>query len=145
LDDRARVWKKREAVDIAIEILYKCMCIEVQIGIEVAVRLGVDIRHERRDLEILGLHSPTPTSARVFEIMATDQHCVFRRLVASQVRDEPAIAECDGVSVDHEHAVRVAGERKQLAGATVGIDIAGERARRETRLAATRRAQTDGV
>src|SRR5665811_200119 len=91
---------------------------------------------ERRELEILGPHAPTPASVRVFEVVTTDERDVAAGLVRCEMSNQPAVTERDGIAVEHEHAAPVPRDGKQLAGTALLVEVASERTAPRDRLAA---------
>jgi hypothetical protein len=95
----------------------------------VLVRSGLPSRFcacKRIDLEVFRAHGSTPAPVWILEVEPTDQRRVLSWLVRCKVGNQPAIAERGGIAVEHEHATPIARERQHLAGATVGIEVAGE-------------------
>ncbi len=96
---------------------------------------------ERRNLQILTTHRPTPAPVYVLQVVTADKRRILTWLVGGEMGDEPTIAQCGGITVEHEHATGMAGYRKQLPGAARDIDITGERALDQNPLTLARRAR----
>ncbi|MGH2911900.1 MAG: hypothetical protein ACRDJ3_05435 [Solirubrobacteraceae bacterium] len=113
-----------DAVDSAVAV-HQIVIVEAG---AIQRRRAMRIVGERIDQEIVGLHAPTPASTRIGEVVSADQGGVLLRLIGGQMSDKATIAEGGGIAVEYEHATSVGGKSKQLASATLLVEIGSDRA-----------------